>query len=100
MRGSKVEWINDITDYLQSRDLLRTFGNIWFQLAIIALISMAIINRWRGVLLVLIVLFGIVGFVHLTAGGPILGVAQQTLIFILGCFVVMGVAIYLLFMNK
>ncbi len=95
-----MDWLRDLADFLASRDLLRTFSHFWFQIGLVALIGLAIVNRWRIVLLVLILLISAVAFVYLTAGGPVVGVERQTLFFIGGCLAVMFVAIYLLYVRK
>ena len=95
-----MDWLRDLADFLASRDLIRTFSLFWFQIGLVAFIALAIINRWRIVLLVLILLISGVAFVYLTAGGPVVGVERQTLFFIGGCLAVMFVAIYLLFVRK
>ncbi len=95
-----MEWLRDLADFLTSRDLLHTFSTFGFQIGLIAFIALAIINRWRIVLLVLLLAISGIAFVYLTAGGPVVGVERQTTFFIGGCLAVLFVAIYLLFMRK
>jgi len=95
-----VDWLRDLVDFLSSRNLPRVFSTFWFQVALVAFIALAIVKRWRILLLLLLLVTGVIAFVYLTAGGPVVGVERQTLFFIGGCLAVMFVAIFLLFVRK
>ncbi|MDP3937892.1 MAG: hypothetical protein Q8R92_07125 [Deltaproteobacteria bacterium] len=90
----------DITDYLTGSQLVEDLSNPWVQGAVLAIIVITILKRWRALFTFIVMTLVVVTIVRVGFGGGSTGVIEQAPVFLAGLGLSILVAVYLFYVRR